>query len=224
MPQKAFLNNAKLLSSILIVLSLLFTGISPAVQAATYNKNIEPGVNLSEQAITPPKSDEHLSGTVIEIPTKSDLTPELSSSLPIEQPVNPLNVLNPSDVSDSGCLDTYCVYLPLVIKGGPQTPPDGPDLSITLTDFDVTVDPGNTVTYTLSYKNNGLKNATGITLSEILALNMTFNPVGSTTGWQQVGTSRLYTLPIGSLTSGQSGQATFAVTAPNPVPQDMTSI
>ncbi|MCL4262370.1 MAG: DUF11 domain-containing protein [Anaerolineae bacterium] len=103
-----------------------------------------------------------------------------------------------------------------------------PDMSITKSDGGVTTTPGGTVAYTLSYANTGNQGATGVTLSETVPANSTFNAGVSTAGWVCVpdnNAGSTCTLDIGAVAGGGgSGSATFAVTVVNPVPAGVTQI
>lgn len=61
-----------------------------------------------------------------------------------------------------------------------------PELSVTKNDGGATTIPGGTVAYTLNYANNGNQGATGVTLSETVPANATFNAGASTAGWSCV--------------------------------------
>lgn len=108
------------------------------------------------------------------------------------------------------------------------TPVDAaPELSITKGDGGITTTPGSTVAYTLNYANNGNQGATGVTLSETVPANSTFNAGASTAGWACVpdnNAGSTCTLTIGAVAAGGSGSATFAVTVINPVPAGVTQI
>jgi uncharacterized repeat protein (TIGR01451 family) len=102
-----------------------------------------------------------------------------------------------------------------------------PALSLSKSDGGVTVTPGGTVAYTLSYQNTGNIGLTGVTIDEVVPANTTFNAAGSSGGWScannsPAGTS--CTLTIGSLAGGANGSATFAVKVDSPVPGGTTQI
>jgi uncharacterized repeat protein (TIGR01451 family) len=109
------------------------------------------------------------------------------------------------------------------------TPVDAaPDLTITKTDGGVSTTPGNTVVYTLSYSNVGNQGAIGVTLSDTVPANTSFNSGASTAGWSCLpdnNAGSLCTLSIGSLAGGgANGSASFAVTVDSPVPAGVTQI
>jgi uncharacterized repeat protein (TIGR01451 family) len=101
-----------------------------------------------------------------------------------------------------------------------------PDLSLTKADGGSSVAPGGTVAYSLTYANNGA-GATGVTLTETVPANATFNPGASTVGWSCVPSNNAgstCTLAIGSVAASAGGSATFAVTVANPLPAGVTEI
>jgi uncharacterized repeat protein (TIGR01451 family) len=74
---------------------------------------------------------------------------------------------NPNDNSDSD-----------------STPVDAtPDLQITKDNGGVTVLPGDTIAYTLSFTDPGAQNATGVFITEVVPVNTTFDSEASTDGW-----------------------------------------
>ena len=99
-----------------------------------------------------------------------------------------------------------------------------PDLRISKTDGGVSVAPGGTVVYTLSYTNTGNQGATGISLSETVPANTTFTG----TGWiclpsNNVGS--VCTRSVGALAGGgANGSATFTLTVINPVAAGVNQI
>lgn len=77
-----------------------------------------------------------------------------------------------------------------------------------------TVDPGNKITYTLTYENVGDLAASGATLTETVPDNTVFKAANSTAGWSctpsdQAGSA--CTLALGTVAVGASGTATFTV-------------
>jgi uncharacterized repeat protein (TIGR01451 family) len=119
----------------------------------------------------------------------------------------------------------------------PDTVPDGdetitvvnlaPDLSIVKDDGDVTAIPGSTISYTLDYANNGLQDATGVSLTETVPSNCSFSAGTSTAGWvclPGILAGSTCALTIGDLSSGGSGSVIFAVTLDNPVPVGVTQV
>lgn len=87
-------------------------------------------------------------------------------------------------------------------------------LSITKTADVSTVDPGNKITYTLTYQNYGELDAAGASLIETVPDNTTFKPTSSTAGWicsPSLEAGSTCTLPLGTVAAGAGGTATFAV-------------
>ena len=103
-----------------------------------------------------------------------------------------------------------------------------PDLSITKSDGGVSVAPGGTVAYVLTYANSGSIGATGVVITETVPTHATFQPGGSTAGWSctpddTAGSTCLLT--VGSLAGASGSQtATFAVAVDNPLPGSVTEI
>ena len=95
-----------------------------------------------------------------------------------------------------------------------------PDLTLSVTDGGTSTTPGGTVTYTLSYANIGNQVATGVTISETVPANTTFNLAGSSIDWSCTDGSPAGTACIfspGSLDAGANGSAKFAVTVEDPL-------
>jgi uncharacterized repeat protein (TIGR01451 family) len=87
-------------------------------------------------------------------------------------------------------------------------------LSIAKTADVSTVDPGNKISYTLTYRNYGELAAAGASLSETVPDNTTFKPANSSPGWSCTPTAEAgstCTLALGTLAAGAGGTATFAV-------------
>ncbi len=104
-----------------------------------------------------------------------------------------------------------------------------PDLTITKDDGSMTTTPGGTVAYTLTYRNVGNQDATGVVITETVPANATFNATSSApTVWScadgaAAGTT--CTTNIGNLAAGApAGTVTFAVTVVNPFPVGVTQI
>ncbi|MEM7350716.1 MAG: isopeptide-forming domain-containing fimbrial protein [Acidobacteriota bacterium] len=114
-----------------------------------------------------------------------------------------------------------------------STPIDAaPDLAISKSDGGATATPGATVTYTLSYANNGTQAATGVVLTETVPANTTSgtNPawevgsVGSGTACTGQAAGTLCVLSIGTLAGGASASTSFAVVIDNPLPAGVTQV
>ena len=90
------------------------------------------------------------------------------------------------------------------------------DLSVSKTASPPPYGPGNLITYTISYRNNGNATANGIVLTETPPLSTTFvGPVGAS-GWFTA--TPYYTYSIGSLAANASGSITFVVRITDPLP------
>jgi uncharacterized repeat protein (TIGR01451 family) len=86
---------------------------------------------------------------------------------------------------------------------------------------DVTiVDPGNKITYTLTYRNIGESDAVGATLTETVPANTSFTATLSTAGWSCTlggDAGGTCTLALGTVAAGATGSAIFVVRVKNPV-------
>ena len=101
------------------------------------------------------------------------------------------------------------------------------ELELTKDDGGVTVQPGDTLAYTLDFQNLGNSLASGVVISETVPDDTTFNAGASTAGWSCADGSPAGTacqLTIGDVVAGGSGSATFAVTVDDPVPSGVTQI
>ncbi|KXK26078.1 MAG: hypothetical protein TR69_WS6001001372 [candidate division WS6 bacterium OLB20] len=107
------------------------------------------------------------------------------------------------------------------------------DLEIVKDDSDTEVDPGDTAIYTLSVTNNGLADATGITVTETVPANTQFDASNSTVGWtctpdSAPGAACTFDLSthLGSALAGNGGTTDiyFALTVDNPVAPGTVSI
>jgi uncharacterized repeat protein (TIGR01451 family) len=87
-------------------------------------------------------------------------------------------------------------------------------LSITKTADVSTVDPGNKITYTLTYQSYGELDATAASLTETVPANTVFRPTQSSPGWActpDANAGSACTLPLGTVPVGTGGSATFTV-------------
>lgn len=103
-----------------------------------------------------------------------------------------------------------------------------PDLVIEKGDDDALAIPGETTAYTLTYWNEGGRNAENVVISEIVPNNTTFNPVDSTTGWSCMpdnDAGSLCTLGIELLEVSDTAEtAVFAITTNPDLPRGVTHI
>jgi uncharacterized repeat protein (TIGR01451 family) len=83
------------------------------------------------------------------------------------------------------------------------------DLMVTVDDGGATATPGGTIVYSVTLKNVGTSNATGITISETAPANTTFNAALSDPDWNATGTAWG---PIGVMLPGDSMTISYAVT------------
>lgn len=86
--------------------------------------------------------------------------------------------------------------------------------------------PGDTLFYTIAYRNDGDQNATGVVLNETVPDNTLFNAGASDPAWNCAGATpgSACSLTIGSLGAGSSGEVVFAVDVDNPVPPAVNAI
>jgi uncharacterized repeat protein (TIGR01451 family) len=102
-----------------------------------------------------------------------------------------------------------------------------PELRIAKTDHGVSVEPGDTLTYTLTYTNAGNQGASGVVVTETVPDNTTFAADASDTGWScsdgdPAGTVCTYT--VGTLAVDASDAVVFGVTVDDPLPDDVETI
>ncbi|MCB0190548.1 MAG: DUF11 domain-containing protein [Anaerolineae bacterium] len=97
-----------------------------------------------------------------------------------------------------------------------------PDLTLEKTDGGVSTAPGGTVVYTLSYANVSNTGATGVTITDTIPANTTFNATASTPGWSCGATS--CTFAIGNVDGNTGGTVDFAVDVDDPIPAGVTAI
>ena len=99
-----------------------------------------------------------------------------------------------------------------------------PDLFITKTDDTASASPGQVLVYELSYLNKGSQHASGVVITETLPDSTTYNDAESTSGWQQVGATDVYTFGVGNLSVGSGGAVDFAVTVSDTLPSGVDVI
>jgi uncharacterized repeat protein (TIGR01451 family) len=97
-----------------------------------------------------------------------------------------------------------------------------PELQISKDDGVASVAPGDNITYTLTYANNGTL-ANNVVITETLPANTSLSS-NNLPGWQQVGATNLYTYNIGDLGIGLSQTITFVVTVDDPLPAGVANI
>lgn len=103
-----------------------------------------------------------------------------------------------------------------------------PDLSITKSDGGAEVEPGGTISYTLTYANNGNEGATGVVITDTVPADTTFDSGASSPGWVCVpddNAGSTCTFAVGALAAGGGSQmVTFAVTVADPRPTGLVQI
>ena len=101
-----------------------------------------------------------------------------------------------------------------------------PDMQLTKDDSGLTVEPGDTVTYTLTYTNIG-GSTNGVVLTDTVPLHTTFNPTASTPGWACLpdnNAGSVCTLAVGSLAKDATNSVNFVVMVDNPIPLGVNQI
>jgi len=111
---------------------------------------------------------------------------------------------------------------------GDTTPVNAtPDLAISKTDGDIIAAPGDVVVYTLNYANNGDQDATGVTITETVPANSSFEPTASSPGWSCVpdgSAGSSCTFALGDLAGGAAGTLLYAVLVDDPLPLDVSAL
>jgi len=153
-------------------------------------------------------------------------TATFAVTVPNPAPVGVTQIANTATIADDGA--NGADPTPGNNSGSDTTPVTGaPDLSLTKSDGGASVAPGGTVPYTLTYANTGNHDASGVVLTETVPANTTFNAGASTAGWfcaPNNNAGSTCTLAVGAVAAGSGNQATFAVTAANPLPGSVTQI
>lgn len=102
-----------------------------------------------------------------------------------------------------------------------------PDLTLVKSDGGASVTAGGIITYTLTLTNAGTQGATGVSLTETVPANTTFNPGASTAGWvctPDNNAGSTCTLTVGGLAAPGNTAPTFAVTVAATIPAGVTQI
>ncbi len=132
---------------------------------------------------------------------------------------------NPPAIDNSACISTTSTGDPSVNDcGSVSTPPGGnPDLVITKNLTSGTVGPNAVLVFTLSLRNQGNREATGVVLRETVSENSVFEPAGSSPDWNctpdgNAGAS--CALHVGVVEAGASSSFAFAVRLRADLPTD----
>jgi uncharacterized repeat protein (TIGR01451 family) len=103
-----------------------------------------------------------------------------------------------------------------------------PELRIAKSDGGVQVSPGESILYTLTYANDGVGGATGVTITDVVPAHTAFDAGASAAGWScapDASAGSVCSLVVGSLAGGGAGgSVVFAVTLLNPIPLTVTQI
>lgn len=97
-----------------------------------------------------------------------------------------------------------------------------PDLTVGISDNDVTAQPGEELRYRISYSNVSAQAATGVKLMTTLPPHTQFSSSASSNGWQCNGAACTYA--VGKLPSGGSKAIDLAVTVNRPLPAGTTNL
>lgn len=116
------------------------------------------------------------------------------------------------------------------VDAGDDTPVNAvPDMAISKTAGAGSVAAGDVLVYTLSYRNLGNQNATGVVITEVVPAHTSFNLGASTPGWScadaaPAGSICSFAVP-GTVVAGQPAvDVLFAVNIPDPVPAGVETI
>jgi hypothetical protein len=107
-------------------------------------------------------------------------------------------------------------------------------LGVSLTDGNVTAQPGSVLPYTINYNNAGSivdgagTNAAGVVLTETVPANTTADVADSTPGWTLTsgsgGAGSTFTFAVGALNAGTTGSVVFSVTVNSSIPSGTSSL
>ncbi len=130
------------------------------------------------------------------------------------------------EVNDCTFTNVPLSYTTLSI-GEPRTPTEQVDLGLSKTEGGITIKPGVTVPYKLSYINKGNLPASGVVITDTVPAYTTFNPDESSPRWAcspnlQAGSVCTYVL--GNLDVLQRNTITFAVDVPVSIDERVTTI
>jgi uncharacterized repeat protein (TIGR01451 family) len=130
------------------------------------------------------------------------------------------------EVNDCTFTNVPLSYTTLSV-GEPRTPSEAADLGLSKTDGGITIKPGVTVAYHLSYINKGNLPASGVIITDTVPDYTTFNPRESSPRWSctpnlQAGSVCVYAL--GNLDVLERNTITFAVDVPDSVDERVTRI
>ena len=121
-------------------------------------------------------------------------------------------------------LDLYLVYGDPALR---VRMPGVADLEITKDDGDVLASPGDTLVYTLTYRNVGNELAVGVTITETVPAHTTFDADASGPWWSCApdnNAGSACVLQFGTVPAGGSGTLTFAVTVDDPLPAGIVEV
>ncbi|MGD2177242.1 MAG: hypothetical protein PVG71_05405 [Anaerolineae bacterium] len=123
-------------------------------------------------------------------------------------------ITNTVEVADDG--QAYARDVDVDVVAAPR------GLGISKTDSVAEVVPRQTLTYTIIITNSGYEDATDVVVTDTLPVSTTYQ--AGTTGWQQVGSTRAYTLSLDTLTQGTTRNLTLTVALRDTVPAGLAFI
>jgi uncharacterized repeat protein (TIGR01451 family) len=109
-------------------------------------------------------------------------------------------------------IPSYSSDIVIYVKKAETAPPPTtgtPTISLALTASNTAVGPGDEVTYTITYKNNGDGNAASVSISCPVPQNMTY--VSATSGGTYDSAARMVKWTISSVSPGASGMLTYKI-------------
>jgi uncharacterized repeat protein (TIGR01451 family) len=137
------------------------------------------------------------------------------------------NIVNNASIADDGSNTTGSSTPKTASAQDSDTLNAAPDLFVGKTPDVSTAGPGQTITYTVNYANNGNQGATGVKVTETVPANTTFVASGSST-WTNcsdgAAANTVCTYTVGALAVGGNGSLTFKVKVNNSVPGGTTQI
>ena len=97
-------------------------------------------------------------------------------------------------------------------------------MTLTKDDGQATATAGATLTYTLTYHNDGNTSATGVSLAETVPVGHDLHRLGLDVPRRQRRGQRLHAAPSASVAAGATSSVTFAVKVVDPIPPGLTQI
>jgi uncharacterized repeat protein (TIGR01451 family) len=221
---------------IIVIFSMLLTPIMPAVMAQTSRRIISTRdkESLILQEMAPEPSEEGQKSDLLEDITQDNAPQEAAEPERIEAEDKAQDAAmfeSAGNAQDAQTIpesetreDEYQIFIPIIFSNSSETPPQGPDLSISKTADVSTVAPGGTIIYTLAYQNLSDSPASGVILSDTLPDFSSFDADNSTTGWVQVGETSAYQFDLGAVDNLSSGEIAIAIIVSPDIGSETSSI